>query len=157
MTTPIRTLDTTVIEDWIDYNGHLNEAYYLVIFSQATDAAQSQMGMTLETIKNTGFTLFTVETHLRYVQEIGLGKAVYVTTQILQHDSKRLRIFHRMYNAQGELLATAEKLFLSYHLQQERVVNFSDNFATKLAQWQQQQGDMPVPTAAGRGISLTKK
>ncbi|MDP6969277.1 MAG: thioesterase family protein [Gammaproteobacteria bacterium] len=157
MTSPIRTLDTTVIKDWIDYNGHLNEAYYLVIFSQATDATQHHMGMTLESIKTTGYTLFTVATQLRYLQEIGLGKAVYVTTQLLQHDSKRLRIFHTMYNAQNEPLATAEKLFLSYNLQQKKVVDFHHDFASKLTQWQQQQGDMPVPTAAGRGISLTRK
>ena len=157
MNMPLRTLETTVIEDWIDYNGHLNEAYYLVIFSKATDAIQDHLGMTLETIKGTGFTLFTVETHLQYIQEIGLGKTVYVTTQIIEHDQKRLRLFHSMYNAENELLATAEKLFLSYNLQQERVVNFAEKFATNLATLVDQQGDMPAPEGAGKGIALKRK
>jgi len=157
MSAPLRTLDATIIEDWIDYNGHLNEAYYLVIFSKATDAIQDYLGMTFDSIKSTGYTLFTVETHLRYLQEIGLGKDVYVTTQIVESDSKRVRLFHSMYNAQDELLATAEKLFLSYNLQQEGVVNFNDEFASNLASLVEQQSQLPMPEAAGAGIALKKK
>jgi acyl-CoA thioester hydrolase len=153
----MRTLETTIVKDWIDYNDHLNEAYYLVIFSQATDALQTHLGMTVETIKETGFTLFTVATQLRYLQEIGLGKNVYVTTQLLEHDSKRLRIFHTMYNDQHEALATAEKLFLSYHLKQKKVIDFSGDFHHQLGQWQNQQGEIPIPSNAGQGISLTKQ
>ena len=153
----MRTLETTIIKDWIDYNDHLNEAYYLVIFSQATDALQTHLGMTVETIKETGFTLFTVATQLRYLQEIGLGKNVYVTTQLLEHDSKRLRIFHTMYNDQHEALATAEKLFLSYQLKQKKVIDFNGDFHYQLEQWQNQQGEISMPSNAGQGISLTKK
>jgi len=157
MSAPLRTLDATVIEDWIDYNGHLNEAYYLVIFSKATDAIQDYLGMTFTSIKSTGYTLFTVETHLRYLQEIGLGKDVYVTTHIIEYDNKRVRLYHSMYNAQDELLATAEKLFLSYNLQQERVVNFNDEFASKLAALVEEQSQLSMPKAAGAGIALKKK
>ena len=157
MSAPLRTLDATVIEDWIDYNGHLNEAYYLVIFSKATDAIQDYLGMTFTSIKSTGYTLFTVETHLRYLQEIGLGKDVYVTTHIIEYDNKRVRLYHSMYNAQDELLATAEKLFLSYNLQQERVVNFNDEFASKLATLVEEQSQLSMPKAAGAGIALKKK
>ncbi|HBD22800.1 MAG TPA: 4-hydroxybenzoyl-CoA thioesterase [Oceanospirillaceae bacterium] len=153
----MRTLETTIIKDWIDYNDHLNEAYYLVIFSQATDALQTHLGMTVETIKATGFTLFTVATQLRYLQEIGLGENVYVTTQLLEHDSKRLRIFHTLYNDQHEALATAEKLFLSYHLKQKKVIDFNEGFYHQLALWQNQQGSISMPSTAGQGISLTKQ
>ncbi len=157
MNTPLKTLDTKVIEDWIDYNGHLNEAYYLVIFSKATDAIQDHLGMTVDTIHGTGYTLFTVETHIRYLQEIGLGKKVSITTQILEHDNKRLRLFHSMYNEANELLATAEKMFLSYNLKEEKVVNFSADFAANLAHLVTQQGDMGMPEGAGKGIALKRK
>ncbi|HCH25063.1 MAG TPA: 4-hydroxybenzoyl-CoA thioesterase [Oceanospirillaceae bacterium] len=157
MNAPLRTLESKVIEQWIDYNGHLNEAYYLVIFSQATDAIQDYLGMTFDNIKSSGYTLFTVETHLRYLQEIGLGKDVYVTTQIIESDNKRMRLFHSMYNAQDELLATAEKLFLSYNLQQERVVNFNEEFASNLATLVEEQSQLSMPEAAGAGIALQKK
>jgi acyl-CoA thioester hydrolase len=157
MNMPLRTLETTVIEDWIDYNGHLNEAYYLVIFSKATDAFQTLNGMTPESIKAEGDTLFTLETHLAYIQEIGLGAPVYVTSQLLEFDSKRVRIYHRMYNAQDELLATAETFLIGYNLQQTKVSDFHPSFAGNLAQLLERQGDMPMPENAGKGIALKRK
>lgn len=100
MSSALQTLQTPVIKDWIDYNGHLNDAYYLVIFTQATDALQNHLGLTLEHIKHTGETLFTVETHLAYVQQVGLGEVVTISSKILETDSKRMRIFHSMFNEQ---------------------------------------------------------
>ena len=88
MPSALQTLQTPVIKEWIDYNGHLNDANYLVIFTKASDALQNHLGLTLEHIQNTGETLFTVETHLAYVQEIGLGETVTITTQMLETDNK---------------------------------------------------------------------
>ena len=157
MSAALRTLESKVIEDWIDYNGHLNEAYYLVIFSKATDAFQTLNGMTPETIKTDGNTLFTLETHLAYIKEIGLGADVYVTSQLLEHDTKRVRIFHNMYNAQDELLATAETFLIGYNLQQEKVTNFHPVFAESLEKLAAEHSQLPMPASAGKGIALKKK
>ncbi|MDC9720509.1 MAG: thioesterase family protein, partial [Gammaproteobacteria bacterium] len=154
MLTALTTLQTPVIKDWIDYNGHLNDAYYLVIFTKATDALQNHLGLTLEHIKETGETLFTIETHMAYVQEIGLGEMVTITSQLLETDNKRLRIFHRMFNSNNELLATVEMLFLCYNLQAKRVTNFSEMMLTSLAKLQANQADLPWPDSAGKGIAL---
>ena len=152
----LNTLSTPIIKAWIDYNGHLNDAYYLVIFTQATDTLQNHLGLTLEHIQATGETLFTVATHLAYIQEIGLGEVVTVTTQLLETDNKRMRIFHRMFNAQQELLATVEMLFLSYNLKAKKVSNFGDMMQGSLAQLEQQHADMPWPDSAGKGITLKR-
>ena len=157
MSAALRTLESKVIEDWIDYNGHLNEAYYLVIFSKATDAFQTLNGMTPDTIKTDGNTLFTLETHLAYIKEIGLGADVYVTSQLLEHDTKRVRIFHNMYNAQDELLATAETFLIGYNLQQEKVTNFHQVFAESLEKLAEEHSQLPMPASAGKGIALKKK
>ncbi len=157
MSAALRTLESKVIEDWIDYNGHLNEAYYLVIFSKATDAFQTLNGMTPDTIKTDGNTLFTLETHLAYIKEIGLGADVYVTSQLLEHDTKRVRIFHNMYNAQDELLATAETFLIGYNLQQEKVTNFHQVFAESLEKLAAEHSQLPMPACAGKGIALKKK
>lgn len=58
MPSALQTLQTPVLKDWIDYNDHLNDAYYLVIFTKATDTLQNHLGLSLEHIKNTGETLF---------------------------------------------------------------------------------------------------
>ncbi|MGB2281091.1 MAG: hypothetical protein ACPH27_07180, partial [Pseudomonadales bacterium] len=65
--------------------------------------------------------------------------------------------FHTMYNDQHEALATAEKLFLSYHLKQKKVIDFNGDFHYQLEQWQNQQGEISMPSTAGQGISLTKQ
>ncbi|MCO4837953.1 MAG: thioesterase family protein [Oceanospirillaceae bacterium] len=152
----LQTLATPVIKDWIDYNGHLNDAYYLVIFTKATDALQNHLGLTLDHIQNTGETLFTVESHLTYLQEIGLGEMVTITTQLLQTDNKRMRVFHRMYNDQNDLLATVEMLFLCYNLNAKKVSNFSQMMVQSLALLEKEHKDIPWPEQAGKGIALTR-
>ena len=157
MHSALQTLKTPVIKEWIDYNGHLNDAYYLVIFTKATDRLQDYLGLTLEHIKSTGETLFTVESHLAYIQEIGLGKTVTITTQVLETDNKRIRIFHRMFNDDNELLATVEMLFLCYNLLAKKVTNFSDMMMQSLAKIEADQVQAPWPESAGKGIALKRK
>ena len=157
MPSALQTLQTPVIKEWIDYNGHLNDANYLVIFTKASDALQNHLGLTLEHIQNTGETLFTVETHLAYVQEIGLGEMVTITTQILETDNKRMRIFHRMFNDQDELLATVEMLFLCYNLLAKKVTNFSDMMVQSITILEADQSQLPWPDSAGKGIGLKRK
>ncbi|MFQ3212052.1 thioesterase family protein [Candidatus Njordibacter sp. Uisw_039] len=157
MPSALQTLQTPVIKEWIDYNGHLNDANYLVIFTKASDALQNHLGLTLEHIQNTGETLFTVETHLAYVQEIGLGETVTITTQILETDNKRMRIFHRMFNDQNELLATVEMLFLCYNLLAKKVTNFSDMMVQSITILEAEQSQLPWPDSAGKGIGLKRK
>ena len=157
MPSALQTLQTPVIKEWIDYNGHLNDANYLVIFTKASDALQNHLGLTLEHIQNTGETLFTVETHLTYVQEIGLGETVTITTQMLETDNKRMRIFHRMFNNQNELLATVEMLFLCYNLLAKKVTNFSDMMVQSITILEAEQSQLPWPDNAGKGIGLKRK
>jgi acyl-CoA thioester hydrolase len=157
MPSALQTLQTPVIKEWIDYNGHLNDANYLVIFTKASDTLQNHLGLTLEHIQNTGETLFTVETHLAYVQEIGLGETVTITTQILETDNKRMRIFHRMFNDQNELLATVEMLFLCYNLLAKKVTNFSDMMVQSITILEAEQSQLPWPDSAGKGIGLKRK
>ena len=157
MPSALQTLQTPVIKEWIDYNGHLNDANYLVIFTKASDALQNHLGLTLEHIQNTGETLFTVETHLTYVQEIGLGETVTITTQMLETDNKRMRIFHRMFNDQNELLATVEMLFLCYNLLAKKVTNFSDMMVQSITILEADQSQLPWPDSAGKGIGLKRK
>ena len=80
-----------------------------------------------------------------------------VTTQVLETDNKRVRIFHRMFNDDNELLATVEMLFLCYNLQAKKVTNFSDMLMQSLAKIEAGQAQMPWPDSAGKGIALKRK
>ncbi len=76
--------------DWIDYNGHLRDAYYGVIFSYAIDDLMDQIGLGAAYRETTGCTLYTLETHFHYLHEIKSTDALTVRSLVLDHDSKRI-------------------------------------------------------------------
>lgn len=102
---------TTIIDDWIDYNDHLSEAFYVLIFGYATDAVMEQIGLGRDERTATGSSLYTVEAHIRYLQEVTLGAEVSVTSRIVGAGPKKLHLAHEM-TARSRLVATEEILAL---------------------------------------------
>src|SRR6188472_568781 len=83
-------------KDWIDYNGHLNMAYYNVLFDRCSDEAFEAMGMGLDYVKERRLTIYTAEVHVCYVQELHLDHKVTVSFQLIDHDEKRLRAYQEI-------------------------------------------------------------
>src|SRR5256714_2587447 len=81
---------------WIDYNGHLNMAYYNVLFDRCSDEAFEAMGMGLAYVKERRLTIYTAEVHVCYVQELHLDHTVQVSFQLIDHDEKRLRAYQEI-------------------------------------------------------------
>jgi acyl-CoA thioesterase FadM len=81
------TYRTQVLPDWVDYNGHLRDAFYLLIFSYATDALMERIGLDSRQPRASGHSLFTLEAHLNYLHEVKLGTEVWVQTQIIGFDA----------------------------------------------------------------------
>lgn len=103
---------TPVQAEWIDYNGHLSEAYYVLIFGFATDQVMDSLGMDAAYRGASGCSLYTVEAHIRYLQEVGDGSRVEVSTVIVGSGPKKLRLAHEMRDDAGALVATEEILCL---------------------------------------------
>jgi carnitine 3-dehydrogenase len=89
------TGDMMVPPEWTDYNGHMNEAFYLVAAAGATDRFLDMIGAGPAYVA-TGRSFFTVETHIRYLAEVESGMRLIVTTQLLGAEGKRLHLFHRI-------------------------------------------------------------
>ncbi|MEU8781470.1 thioesterase family protein [Streptomyces sp. NPDC048637] len=108
----------TVRDEWTDYNGHLSEAYYVLIFGFATDALMDAAGLDAAYRKRTGCSLYTVEAHVRYLHEVARDSELTVHTTVLGVDGKKLRILHEMFTGEpsGEPVAT-EELF-TLHIDQ---------------------------------------
>lgn len=104
-----------VIEDWIDYNGHLSEAYYVLAFGFATDAAMEELGLGPQYRERQGCSLYTVEAHVRYLSEVGLGATLEIRTEVIGLAEKKLRLAHTML-AHGQVVATEE--ILGVHVDQ---------------------------------------
>jgi acyl-CoA thioester hydrolase len=109
----VRIYETPIRSDWIDYNGHLRDAYYALIFSAAIDALMDRVGLDAAYRQRTGGTLYTVEMHLHYLHEVKQTDTAVVTLRILGIDSKRIHVSLELLRAgHPEVAAGAEVMLL---------------------------------------------
>ena len=154
----LTTYTTQVHPDWVDYNGHLRDAFYLLIFSYATDALMDTLGLDSENREASGHSLFTLELHLNYLHEVKLDADVEVRTQIIAHDSKRLHLYHSLHLVGDDKeLAGNEQMLLHVDLAGPRSAPFSEETLGKLQAIVAQQTDLPTPDYIGRVIALPPK
>ena len=145
---PLRLLEIEVRPEWIDYNGHMTDSRYLQVFGDATDALLRYAGVD-EAYRQSGRSLFTVETHVTHLAEARSQEALYVTTQLLELDEKRVRLFHSLYRKRDDaLVATAEQIYL--HVQDGRAAAMSGAVREKLASVHASHARLPLPVQAGR-------
>jgi acyl-CoA thioester hydrolase len=97
--------------EWIDYNGHLSEPYYVLVFGDATTALMDQVGLGPDYRERHDSSLYTVEAHIQYLREVLPDSEMTVTTSVLSAGGKKVRIYHEMH-VDGELVATEELLCL---------------------------------------------
>jgi acyl-CoA thioester hydrolase len=98
-----------VQDAWIDYNGHLSEPYYVLVFGHATDAVMDAVGLGPTYRGVNDASLYTVEAHVRYLDEVAAGAELEVRSSVIGVTGKLLWIWHEMY-ADGRLRATEEVL-----------------------------------------------
>jgi acyl-CoA thioester hydrolase len=108
--------ETPIRPQWIDYNGHLRDAYYGLIVSEATDALMDRVGLDAAYRSRTGCTLYTVEMHLHYLHEMKESDTAVVTVRIAGTDHKRIHAAFEIVRA-GKVAATAEVMLL--HVRQQ--------------------------------------
>ena len=110
---PLNLYRTSVKPEWIDYNGHMNEAYYILVFGFTTDAFLDWIGMGGAYRQRTRTSLYTFEGHIAYLQEVPLGTNLNMATTLAAADAKRVHLFHEMFReSDGATLATYELLAL---------------------------------------------
>ena len=140
---------------WIDYNGHLNMAYYNVLFDRAVDEAYELLGVGATYAERRRYSFFTAEAHLRYLRELHSGDPVRVTFQLIDFDSKRLHCFEQLFHAvDGWVAATSETLSLHVDMEARRTMPIPDDVALRLAQMKGSHAMLPRPEAVGRRIAM---
>jgi acyl-CoA thioester hydrolase len=143
---------------WIDYNGHLNMAYYNVLFDRAVDEVYEELGIGLEYLKRTHHSTFTAEVHVRYLRELHENDPVQVTFQLLDFDSKRIHYFERLLHAEeGWVSATSENMTLHVDMTAKRVAPFPDAVMRSLAAMKAAHAKLPLPHGVGRRIAMPGK
>jgi acyl-CoA thioester hydrolase len=140
---------------WIDYNGHLNMAYYNVLFDRAVDEVYEILGLGLDYLKTRRHSTFTAEVHLRYLRELKEGDPVRVSFQLLDYDEKRLHYFEELHHAeQGWLSATSENMALNVNMDAKKTASFPTDVTAHLARMKAAHATLQVPQGAGRRIAM---
>ncbi|SDI22137.1 acyl-CoA thioester hydrolase [Pseudomonas benzenivorans] len=151
----LTTYRTAILPEWVDYNGHLRDAFYLLIFSYASDALMDRLGLDEAGRARSGHTLYTLECHLNYLAEVKLGQVVEVRTQLLAHDRKRLHIHHGLYAPGGEqLLAASEQMLMNIDRASGRSAPFDSAVLALVQALYELQRDLPRPVHVARVIGL---
>ncbi|SFU07100.1 thioesterase family protein [Sedimentitalea nanhaiensis] len=157
MTAPFLSSTKTVKPEWIDYNGHLNMAYYNVLFDTSVDEVYADLGLGADYARTRGFTTYTAEFHICYVRELHEGDRVQVKFQMIDHDDKRFHTYQELYHEDGWLAATGEALGLHIDMSGPRVAPFPPDIADKIAAMARLHADLPRPERVGRSIGIRRK
>ena len=143
---------------WIDYNGHLNMAYYNVLFDRAVDEAFELLGCGADYVKNRKHSCFTAEVHVRYLREVHAGDPVRVTFQLLDYDAKRMHYFEQLFHAEeGWVSATSENMSLHVDMTSKRTAPFPSDVTRCLSRMKAAHAQLPLPEAVGRKIAMPGK
>lgn len=152
----LKTCESPILAEWTDYNGHLRDAFYLLLFSYATDALMDHLGLDAEHRAATHSSLFTLEVHLNYLHEVKEGEKVEVRTQLIAHDRKRLHVFHSLHRIGEDLaLAASEQMLLHVNLEDgARSAPFEGVVLERVLALAEAHRSLPRPDYVGRTIGL---
>jgi acyl-CoA thioester hydrolase len=150
-------LEGVVLPEWIDANGHMNLAYYVVLFDQATDLLYDELGVGQAYRDATGNSTFTAETHTLYEREVHAGERVRVVPHLLGADAKRLHYFHEMFHAEGgHRVAAQELLALHIDMSVRRVTPFPDRLYARIQAVVRESAGRELPKGVGRRIAMPR-
>jgi acyl-CoA thioester hydrolase len=149
--------ETAILPEWIDYNGHLRDAYYGLIVSLATDALMDRVGLDAAYRARTGCTLYTLEMHLHYLHEVHRSDTVMVSVRIEGADHKRIHAtFEMRRSGDPALAASAEVMLLHVQQASDRVATarFPAPVSAALAELQASSATLPAEGPGSRRMGL---
>jgi len=156
--TPFAAHAETVRPEWIDYNGHMNVAYYVLVFDHATDALFEALGLGAAYRQSTGFSQFAVEQHILYEREVAQGDLLRIESRILGVDDKRLHFGHEMFHAgEGWRAATTALMGVHIDLGARRSCPFPADRRAVLDAAAAAHARLPAAPWAGRRIALAPR
>jgi acyl-CoA thioester hydrolase len=151
---PLDTGGRAVPAEWIDYNGHMMDAYYFLAFTEATEALLDHVGLGAGYRAETGCGMYTAESHLCFRASVPAGAELRYSSQLLGCDIKRLHVFHQMTLPDGPGVATNELMFLHVDIAAERVVPIPAQHRRLVMTLAAEHAALPRPSTAGRRITM---
>ncbi|MGE0485225.1 MAG: thioesterase family protein [Gammaproteobacteria bacterium] len=146
-------LEVTVKPEWLDYNDHMNVAWYVAAFDLGIDAFKDVIGITLDYIAREQRSTVALEAHITYQREAHRDQLLRVETRIVDFDGKRVHIYQELWR-DDELLATQETLSISFDTAARRSCPFADDMAARYRTMLEAASSLPRPTWLGRTIGI---
>jgi acyl-CoA thioester hydrolase len=146
-----------VAPEWIDYNGHMNVAYYVLAFDRATDRLFDYLGIGEAYRGATHHSIFALEAHVTYERELRQGEEFEIATRLIDADRKRLHLFHAMNRAKdGELSATIEVMGLHVDMTGPKSAPLPDAAYAKVEKLLAEHRKLSLPPQLGRKIGIRR-
>lgn len=153
---PLRLVETQVRPEWVDYNGHMTDSRYLQVFGDATDALLRSVGVD-DSYRKSGRAMFTVETHISYLAEAKALEGLYVATQLLSVDDKRVHLFHWLRRTRDDVIvATCEQIYLHVNTAAGKAASMDAQVHSKLDAIRAAHASLPAPDQKGRHVGMPR-
>ncbi len=156
MSQPRTLTECTVLDEWVDYNGHMNDAAYAIPFSKAVEAFIQRLGMDAAYREREQLTIYTLENHIRYVREAFAGERLQVDAQIVDRDAKRAHVFLRLVDGHGAVRATSEQMLMVIDTSTGRPGRFQGEPLERLEAMAEADRELPMPKEIGRPIGIRR-
>jgi acyl-CoA thioester hydrolase len=149
------TYGDVVRPEWVDYNGHMRDAFYLLVFSLAGDVLLDTIGLDDAQRRARRRSVYTLEAHINYLSEIKEGARMQVNVRVLAHDAKRLHIYLEMLSdGRAAPVAACEQMLLHVDTEGPRAAPFDPDVLERVRELARAHGVLPPPRYVGRSIGL---
>ncbi len=148
--------EATVLPEWLDYNDHMNVAYYIALFDMGIDDLKAVYGISGSYIEAQKLSTVALEAHITYQNEASIDEHLRVETRILDFDAKRTHLYQEMYR-DDTLLATQETLSISFDLNVRKSCEFEPRIAESIAELHAAQKDLERPEWVGRAVGIRRR
>jgi len=153
---PLRLVETQVRPEWVDYNGHMTDSRYLQVFGDATDALFRRVGVD-DSYRKSGRAMYTVESHVTHLNEAKALEGLYVTTQLLSVDDKRVHLFHHLRRTRDNaVVATCEQIYLHVDTGAGKASAMDSQVHSKLDAIRKSHADLATPEQQGRHVGAPR-
>lgn len=155
---PLQLCNPLVSADWVDYNGHMSESCFLLVFGDNSDAFFRFIGIDEAYRNDLKMSLYTFQTMIFNIKEAAEGEPLKLTLQLLDTDAKRVHIFHSMYHGTtGDLLATGEQMLMHVDMEKGKSCPMPQELQDKLQAILKAHSHLPKPIQSGQSISIRRK
>lgn len=144
--------------EWIDYNGHMNVAYYTMAFDKAIDTfLHQELGMGERHAARVKQGPYSLQNHFSYFAELLEGAGYSIHIRLIDHDSKRMHLWMEMVNEAGNLSATCESMLMNVDHVSRRSTRYADWIMVRLGAMQQSHCTLARPKGLGAVIGIRRK